>query len=124
MGKIENLSRTVTEIINKGIELTSSQPMYFYTKLADVKQQMIADATKDARERAKKIAENAGSSLGSLKSQHGSYTDYSTQFRRRLFMGRCIQHLFQRERSQHYYQIRISGRLNYLKSEFHLIFTL
>lgn len=67
MGKIENLSRTVTEIINKGIELTSSQPMYFYTKLADVKQQMIADATKDARERAKKIAENAGSSLGSLK---------------------------------------------------------
>lgn len=67
MGKIENLSRTVTEIINKGIELTSSQPMYFYTKLADVKQQMIADATKDASERAKKIAENAGSSLGSLK---------------------------------------------------------
>ncbi|AQX04809.1 hypothetical protein BAX97_07215 [Elizabethkingia meningoseptica] len=67
VGKIENLSRTVTEIINKGIELTSSQPMYFYTKLGDVKQQMIADATKDARERAKKIAENAGSSLGSLK---------------------------------------------------------
>ncbi|MHC6200858.1 hypothetical protein ATE49_12345 [Elizabethkingia miricola] len=67
VSKIENLSRTVTEIINKGIELTSSQPMYFYTKLADVKQQMIADATKDARERAKKIAENAGSSLGSLK---------------------------------------------------------
>ena len=28
---------------------------------------MIADATKDAREQAKKIAENAGSSLGSLK---------------------------------------------------------
>jgi hypothetical protein len=28
---------------------------------------MIADATKDAKERAEKIAENAGSSLGNLK---------------------------------------------------------
>lgn len=67
VGKIENLSRTITEIINQGIELTSSQPQYFYTKLSEVKQQMIADATKDAKQRAEKIAENAGSSLGSLK---------------------------------------------------------
>lgn len=67
VAKIENLSRTITEIINQGIELTSSQPQYFYTKLSEVKQQMIADATKDAKERAEKIAENSGSSLGSLK---------------------------------------------------------
>ena len=67
VAKIENLSRTITEIINQGIELTSSQPQYFYTKLSEVKQQMIADATKDAKQRAEKIAENAGSSLGSLK---------------------------------------------------------
>ncbi len=65
--KIENLARNITEIINLGIEFTSSPPSYFYTKLADVKQQMIADATKDARERAEKIAENSGSSLGDLK---------------------------------------------------------
>lgn len=65
--KIENLSRNITEIINRGIEFTSSQPNYFYTKLADVKQEMIANATKDAKERAEKIAENAGSKLGNLK---------------------------------------------------------
>lgn len=65
--KIENLSRNITEMINLGIEFTSSPPNYFYTKLADVKQQMIADATKDARERAAKIAENSNSSLGALK---------------------------------------------------------
>ncbi len=65
--QIENLSRNITEIINLGIEFTSSPPNYFYTKLADVKQQMIADATKDAKARAEKIAENAGSSLGDLK---------------------------------------------------------
>ncbi len=67
VAKIENLSRNITEIINLGIEFTSSAPSYFYTKLADVKQQMIADATKDAKQRAEKIAENAGSSLGNLK---------------------------------------------------------
>lgn len=67
VSKIENLSRNITEIINLGIEFTSSPPKYFYTKLSEVKQQMIADATKDARQRAEKIAENAGSSLGSLK---------------------------------------------------------
>jgi len=67
VARIENLSRNITEMINLGIEFTSSPPSYFYTKLADVKQQMIADATKDAKQRAEKIAENAGSSLGKLK---------------------------------------------------------
>jgi len=67
VAKIENLSRNITEIINLGIEFTSSPPNYFYTKLADVKQQMIADATKDAKQRAERIAENAGSKLGNLK---------------------------------------------------------
>ncbi|MBK1894225.1 SIMPL domain-containing protein [Chryseobacterium paridis] len=67
VGKIENLSRNITEIINRGIEFTSSSPSYFYTKLTAVKQEMIATATKDARERAEKIAENSGSSLGNLK---------------------------------------------------------
>lgn len=67
VAKIENISRNITEIINRGIEFTSSTPQYFYTKLAEVKQQMIADATKDAKERAEKIADNAGSSLGNLK---------------------------------------------------------
>lgn len=67
VSKIENISRNITEIINRGIEFTSSSPQYFYTKLSDVKQEMIANATKDAKERAEKIAENAGSDLGNLK---------------------------------------------------------
>ncbi|WP_295221517.1 SIMPL domain-containing protein [uncultured Chryseobacterium sp.] len=67
VAKIENLSRNITEIINRGIEFTSSSPSYFYTKLSTVKQEMIASATKDAKERAEKIAENSGSKLGNLK---------------------------------------------------------
>lgn len=65
--KIEDLSRNITEIINRGIEFTSAPPNYFYTKLSQVKHEMIAEATKDAKERAEKIAENSGAKLGNLK---------------------------------------------------------
>ena len=65
--KIENISRQVTELINSGVELYSEQPEYYYTKLAELKLKMIAEATKDAKLRAEKIAENAGAKLGDLK---------------------------------------------------------
>lgn len=85
--KVENLSRQITELINNGVELYSRAPSYYYTKLADLKIQMIADATKDARKRAEEIAVNAGGKLGNLKkanlgvfqitAQNSSDEDYS-----------------------------------------------
>lgn len=66
--KVEEVSRKVTELINTGVEFYSNQPEYYYTKLSELKIEMIAAATSDARHRATEIAENAGASLGSLKS--------------------------------------------------------
>ena len=65
--KIENISREVTELINSGVELYSNAPQYYYTRLAELKVEMIAEATKDANSRAESIATNAGSDLGKLK---------------------------------------------------------
>lgn len=65
--KIEKISREVTELIDRGVELNSDAPAYYYTKLADLKIKMIANATKDARERAEKVAENAKAKLGQLQ---------------------------------------------------------
>ncbi len=65
--KVEGVSRQVSELINSGIEFYSNPPQYYYTKLAALKIEMIAEATKDANARAKKIAENAGSGVGRLK---------------------------------------------------------
>jgi hypothetical protein len=65
--KIEGISRQVSELINPGIEFYSNNPQYYYTKMAQLKIEMIAEATKDANFRAKKIAENAGSEIGKLK---------------------------------------------------------
>lgn len=65
--KIETISREVTDLIDQGIELYSNAPQYYYTRLAELKIQMLAEATRDARTRAEQIAENAGGDIGSLK---------------------------------------------------------
>lgn len=65
--KVEEISRQVSELINTGIEFYSNTPEYYYTKLAELKIEMIAEATKDASTRAAKIAENADGDLGRLK---------------------------------------------------------
>lgn len=65
--KITEISRKVTELINEGVQFQSNPPQYFYTKIADLKVTMLAEATKDAKKRAEMIAENAGSNLGGLK---------------------------------------------------------
>ena len=65
--KVTEISRKVTELINEGIQFQSNAPQYMFTKIADMKVTMLAEATKDARKRAEMIAENAGNKLGSLK---------------------------------------------------------
>lgn len=64
--KVENVSREITELLNKGIQFYSQAPRYYYTKLADLKIEMISKATADARMRAEQIAENSGGKLGKL----------------------------------------------------------
>lgn len=64
--KVTEISRNVTELINEGIQFQSNPPQYMYTKIADMKVTMLAEATKDARKRAEMIAENAGNALGKL----------------------------------------------------------
>ncbi len=64
--KIENVSREITELLDKGVYFISYQPNYYYTKLDQLKLEMIAQATENARTRALKITENSGAKLGDL----------------------------------------------------------
>ena len=66
VSEIENLSRDITSLIDKNIEVQSFQPYYFYSKLSDLKIDMISEATKNASIRAQRIAENSQSILGEL----------------------------------------------------------
>jgi hypothetical protein len=65
---ITDISRKSTELISQGIVFTSYPPQYFYTKISDLKIDMIAEATKDSKNRATQIAEKSGSKCGKLRS--------------------------------------------------------
>jgi uncharacterized protein len=66
--KITAISRQVTELINQGILLDSEAPEYLYTRLAETKVEILADAARDARERAKQIATSTGGKIGDIRS--------------------------------------------------------
>jgi uncharacterized protein len=65
---IDTLSRQATELINEGIPLESNTPEYIYTQLGQVRIEMIAEATKDAKARAEAMAKNTDSTVGSIRS--------------------------------------------------------
>jgi hypothetical protein len=65
--KVEKISREVTELIETGIEFNSSSPSYYYSKLSELKVDLLAKASADAKDRARTIARNSGSDLGKIK---------------------------------------------------------
>ncbi len=67
MEKVEKISREITELLQSGIELSSQPPLYYYTKLSDLKIDLLAKASADAHNRAETTAKNAKSSLGKLR---------------------------------------------------------
>lgn len=66
--KIAGVARRATELINEGVEFQSGAPRYYYTKIADLKIEVLSLAAKDARLRADKIAENTGARVACLSS--------------------------------------------------------
>ncbi|MCQ2264409.1 MAG: SIMPL domain-containing protein [Bacteroidales bacterium] len=65
---IEKLN--LADLMSEDINVDISNPSYYYTKLADLKIAMLADATKDAQNRANTIVKNAGGKLGGLKTSN------------------------------------------------------
>ncbi|WP_242928307.1 SIMPL domain-containing protein [Pontibacter vulgaris] len=66
VAKIKRVSLDITSLVNKGVSFSVNPPEYYYTKLADIKIDIQADAAKDALNRAQKIASATGSSLGPI----------------------------------------------------------
>ncbi|HRO05333.1 MAG TPA: SIMPL domain-containing protein [Ferruginibacter sp.] len=65
--KVEKISREITELIESGIEFTSSSPSYYYSKLSELKIDLLAQASADAHLRAETIAKNSKGGLGALR---------------------------------------------------------
>ncbi len=70
LDKVEKISREVTELIENGIEFNSSTPSYYYSKLSELKLDLLAKAAADARQRAETIASNSGGKLGDVRNSN------------------------------------------------------
>lgn len=62
------VARAATELINQGVRFESQPPEYLYTRIADLKVSMLAQATQDAKARAEEMAHNSGAAIGHLRS--------------------------------------------------------
>lgn len=65
---VESVSREISALIAQGVSIEAHRPDYYYTRLDDVKLSLIERASADARARAEKIAENAGTGIGAVAS--------------------------------------------------------
>lgn len=92
--KVRELINRQGELLKQGIPIEADnyqyQVSYDYTELNSVKPEMIAEATKNAREAAKKFADDSDSEIGKIKSarqgqfsieNRDSYTPYIKEIR-------------------------------------------
>ncbi len=68
VAKVKAAAEASNELIARGAFVSTTSVEYFYSKLNDLKQQILADAMADAKMRAEKMAESAGGELGALRS--------------------------------------------------------
>lgn len=77
--KVREVMSAMSELGRKGIVFTGAgygvQPQYLFTRLNDVKPEMIEEATRNAREVAEKFAADSRSSLGKIrKASQGQFS--------------------------------------------------
>lgn len=66
--KIDEIYRASSVLIKQGLYFETYSPRFLFTKLDDIKIEMLGAATKDAKNRAATLADNSGSKVGALKS--------------------------------------------------------
>ncbi len=60
----------LNRLIAQGLDIQNNAPSYYFTKLNDIKPDMLKEATKNARLAANEFATNAGIKVGGIRSAH------------------------------------------------------
>ena len=67
-------TQNMNQLLARGVVLSNtSAPAYLFTKLNDVKPEMIAEATKNAREGAEQFASDSGQKVGAIRNASQGY---------------------------------------------------
>ena len=65
---VERVCQKISVLYGRDVNFSSSDPLYYYTKLDDLKMQLLNEASIDAYKRAETIAEGCNASVGRLQS--------------------------------------------------------
>ena len=65
---VERVYQKISVLYGRDVNFSSSDPLYYYTKLDDLKMQLLNEASIDAYKRAETIADGCNASVGSLQS--------------------------------------------------------
>ena len=68
--KVEKISRDISSLLDRGVELTSGTPEYYCTGLDDIKLDLIDKATENARARIDIMADQSGAKVGKLRNSN------------------------------------------------------
>jgi hypothetical protein len=71
-GTVDKASQAVGELVDQGVVLSSaggpaSGPTFLFTRLSELKPEMIAEATAEARRAAEQFAKDSGSEIGAIR---------------------------------------------------------
>ncbi len=67
LNKVEIVSKKITELLDQDINISSYSPSYYYTKLGDLKQDLLKRASEDGKTRAENIASSSGEKINGLR---------------------------------------------------------
>lgn len=71
MDKMDTALSNLGRLLSQGVTLTNSmQPSYMYTRLNDIKPEMLAEAVENARQSAQEFAASSGQNIGRVKSAY------------------------------------------------------
>lgn len=68
VNKITELAKNIQPLIGEGVIFSTQAVEYFYSKLPDLRVQMLGEAVKDAKVRAEEIAKSSDRGIGALNS--------------------------------------------------------
>jgi len=87
VGAVERVSREITALIREGVELNSFPPQFFYTRLDDLKIEMLGAAAADAKLRAEELAAKGGGAVGELVSSTQGVFQITPRFSTEISAG-------------------------------------
>jgi len=77
---VKAVAQNSADLIRDGVELSASPPQYYFTRLDELKVEMLGEASRDALRRAEVLAENGGAEVGVLRSASQGVFQITPQF--------------------------------------------